>query len=143
MATPEEQARVEALKASLQKPRWGKPRSGKKPGPKPRPTDPDLKLPPVGDTEEAIREYLAAVAEAVGAGRLEIRVADTCISAAKASLGALKQLNAKQEIKRLQMMLKQAKMLAQRGAQQEAADRLGQASESIEDDDDEDRDDED
>lgn len=91
--------------------------------------DPKLELPPVGNTEGAIREYLAAVAEAVGKGRLDQRVADTCISAAKASLAALKQANAKGEIKRLQQMLKQAQGLQRAGAQHEAADRLGQAGE--------------
>jgi hypothetical protein len=130
---------VEALKESIHRKRGTGGPGGARPGAgrprKPDTTDPDLVLPPVGKTEKAIREYLAAVAEAAGMGRLDLKRADTCISAAKASLVALKQGNAKSEIRRLQQMLKQAQMLARRGAQQEQADRLGQVAGAVDDED--------
>lgn len=103
-----------------------------------------VKLPELGDTEASIREYLGAVARAVADGTLNTKAADTLVTTAKASLAALKQQNAKEEIKRLQQMLKQAQELARQGKVREASDRLGQdADVAVSDEDEDDEEDED
>lgn len=80
-------------------------------------------LPELGDTEASIREYLAAVALAVATTMLDVRVGNTLINAAKLSLAALKQQNAKEEIEKLKRMLAEARSVSQAGRQREADDR--------------------
>lgn len=80
-------------------------------------------LPRVGDDEDSIIGYLRAVVEAVGNGRMDARIGDTCISGANCALRALKQRHARGEMLDLQRMLDEAKATVRTGLAREVAER--------------------
>lgn len=78
-----------------------------------------LQLPPLGESELEIARYLAAVADGVRSGRIDARIGDTLVSAARVALTAIKRVAEGREIEQLESMYERAEQLA-RGVQQSA-----------------------
>ena len=83
----------------------------------------DLVLPELGDTEDSIRAYCAAVAKAVERGQLDPRTADSIGSLAKTALSALRQKEQRTDLEELKAMYEAAKSLQLAGVEREVAER--------------------
>lgn len=83
----------------------------------------DVALPEIGETEDSIRVYLAAVASAIANRKLDPRTADSLIRAGTGSLSAMKQKHQRLEMEELQELLKDARAVVQAGKAHEVADR--------------------
>jgi hypothetical protein len=83
----------------------------------------EFALPEMGETEDSIRVYLAAVAVGVAKRQLDPRTADSLIRAGTGALSAMKQKNQRLEMYELQKMLDEAKAVVKAGKAHEVADR--------------------
>lgn len=82
-----------------------------------------IKLPRLGKSESSVRSFLAAIAQHVGAGSLDPRVADTMIAAAKGSLQAMRQHRQHSELNSLKELVERAESVVLAGQAHEVADR--------------------
>lgn len=89
-----------------------------------------LVFPKIGKTEESIRRYLATVARYLGEGRLDPRVADSMIAAAKGALQAVRERFKRLEVNELQTLVNRAEAVSRAGRAYESDDRQNRVTDA-------------
>jgi len=97
---------------------------GKGSGPRPAPyVETTIKLPEMGEDEDSIRKYAAAVNRGVASGQIDQRIGEVLLKGANLSLRAVAAKASRLDIHELRDMLERAEAVVQAGVAHETAER--------------------